>query len=213
MQFETEAKKAEEEGTEYFIPADWDIGTDFEIPMKLDPSTIHFICKRCGLYATREQISDIRDRLNRRESTKEDKQYDYLEWWQKSKKDKQLTWLYKMGKKQSDIPEDVNKELESPKFGKPTEITASGYVLDINEKDSIVDIQSYEPISGTTILEGLSISKKIKLNDLEKGTVYEFKLDELKAPLSKKTIEYLKEQGITMNAIIQFELKETKIID
>ena len=74
-----------------------------------------------------------------------------------------------MGKKQSDIPEDVNKELESPKFGKPTEITASGYVLDINEKDGKVDIQTYEPISGTTILEGLSISKKIKLNGLEKG--------------------------------------------
>jgi len=97
--------------------------------------------------------------------------------------------------------------------GKPTEIIASGYVLDINEKDGKVDIQTYEPISGTTILEGLSISKKIKLNDLEKGTVYEFKLDELKAPLSKKTIEYLKEQGITMDAIIQFELKETKIVD
>jgi len=89
IQFETVAKKAEEEGTDYFIPADRDIGTDIEIPMKLDPSTKHFICKRCGLYATREQISDIRDRLNRRESTKEDKQYDYLEWWQKSKKDKQ----------------------------------------------------------------------------------------------------------------------------
>jgi len=118
-----------------------------------------------------------------------------------------------MGKKQSDIPEDINKELESPKFGKATEITTSGYILSINEKDGKVDIQTYEPISGTTILEGLSVSKKIKLNDLEKGVVYEFKLDELKAPLSKKTIEYLKEQGIMMNAIIRFELKEVKIID
>jgi hypothetical protein len=118
-----------------------------------------------------------------------------------------------MGKKQSDIPEDVNKELESPKFGKPTEITASGYILDINDKDNKVDIQTYEPVSGTTILEGLSISKKIQLNDLEKGTVYQFKLDELKAPLSKKTIEYLKEQGIMMDVIIQFELKEVKTID
>ena len=118
-----------------------------------------------------------------------------------------------MVKKQDDIPEDVNKELESPKFGKPSELTTSGYVLDINEKDSKVDIQTYEPISGSTILEGLSISKKINLNDLEKGVVCEFKLDELKAPLSKKTIEYLKEQGIIMDAIIQFELKEVKIID
>jgi hypothetical protein len=118
-----------------------------------------------------------------------------------------------MGKKQSGIPEDVNKELESPKFGKPTEITASGYILDINEKDNKVDIQTYEPVSGTTILEGLTLSKKIKLNDLEKGIVCEFKLDELKAPISKKTVEYLKEQGIMMNVIIQFELKEIKIID
>ena len=118
-----------------------------------------------------------------------------------------------MGKKQNDIPEDINKELESPKFGEPTELTASGYILDINEKDNKVDIQTYEPVSGTTILEGLSVSKKIKLNDLEKGVVCEFKLDELKAPLSKKTVEYLKEQGIMMNTIIKLELKEMKIID
>ncbi len=118
-----------------------------------------------------------------------------------------------MGKKQSNIPDDVNKELETPKFGKPTEIIASGYILDTNEKDGKVDIQTYEPVSGTTILEGLSLSKKIKLNGLEKGVICEFKLDELKAPLSKKTIEYLKEQGIVMDAIIQFELKEVKIID
>ena len=114
-----------------------------------------------------------------------------------------------MVKKQDDIPEDVNKELESPKFGKPSELTASGYILDINDKDSKVDIQTYEPISGATILEGLSISKKIKLNDLEKGVVCEFKLDESKAPLSKRTVEYLKEQGITMDVIIQLCLLYT----
>ena len=118
-----------------------------------------------------------------------------------------------MAKKKDEVPEDINKELESPKFGKSTELTASGYILDINEKDNKVDIQTYEPVSGTTILEGLSVSKKINLNDLEKGVVCEFKLDELKAPLSKKTVEYLKEQGIMMNAIIKLELKEMKIID
>lgn len=60
-----------------------------EAPMKFDPVTKHFICKKCGLYATREQVGDIREKLNQRELTREDKQYDYLEWWQKSKKDKQ----------------------------------------------------------------------------------------------------------------------------
>ena len=118
-----------------------------------------------------------------------------------------------MVKKQEDIPEDVNEELKSPKFGKPSVLTTSGYILDVNDKDSKVDIQTYEPISGSTILEGLSISKKIKLDDLEKGVVCEFKLDELKAPLSKSTVEYLKEQGIIMDKIIQLELKEVKIID
>ena len=118
-----------------------------------------------------------------------------------------------MGKKQSDIPEDVNKELESPKFGKPIELTASGYVLDVNEKDKKIDIQLHEPIAGTTILERLDLSKNIKLNDLEKGVACEFKLDELKASLSKKTVEYLSEQGIALKELVRYELKEFKVID
>ena len=61
--------------------------------------------------------------------------------------------MIRVVKKKDEIPEDINKELESPKFGKPTELTASGYVLDINEKDGKVDIQTYEPFSGATILE------------------------------------------------------------
>jgi len=63
---------------------------EIEFPMKLDPSTKHFICKRCGLYATREQVSDIRIKLNQKERTREDHQDEYLEWWQKSKKEKHL---------------------------------------------------------------------------------------------------------------------------
>jgi len=62
---------------------------EIDFPMKLDTSTKHFICKRCGLYATREQVSDIKFRLNQREKTRQDRQDDYLEWWQKSKKEKQ----------------------------------------------------------------------------------------------------------------------------
>ena len=32
-----------------------------------------------------------------------------------------------MAKKKDEVPEDVNKELESPKFGKPKSMTQSGY--------------------------------------------------------------------------------------
>ena len=60
-----------------------------EIPMKMDTKTKHFVCKRCGLYATREQVGDIRARLNQKEYTKEDRQYYYQQWWQKSKSEKQ----------------------------------------------------------------------------------------------------------------------------
>ncbi len=118
-----------------------------------------------------------------------------------------------MTKKKDEIPEDIDNELKSPKFGKPKTHSNTGYILDINETDKKVDLQLYEPLSGTTILEGLDLSKKINLNDLEKGVACEFKLDELKAPLSKKTIEYLKEQGIALNTIIKFELKEFKILE
>ncbi|GBC73991.1 MULTISPECIES: hypothetical protein [Candidatus Nitrosocaldus] len=46
-------------------------------------STKHFICRNCGLYVTREQLDDIRDRLRpRRKSSKE---AEYLEWWMSKK--------------------------------------------------------------------------------------------------------------------------------
>ena len=89
----------------------------------------------------------------------------------------------------------------------------TGYVLDINEKDKKVDLQLYESVQGTSILEGLDLWKDVKLNDLEKGIVCEFKLNELKAKLSKQTVDYLAEQGINLNEIIQYELVEIKIID
>ena len=89
----------------------------------------------------------------------------------------------------------------------------SGYILDINEDDKKVDLQLYESVQGTSILEGLDLSKDVKLNDLEKGVVCEFKLNELKAKLSKQTADYLAEQGINLNEIIRYELAEMKIID
>ena len=118
-----------------------------------------------------------------------------------------------MAKKTHEIPKEVDAELKSPKFEKPKTHTVMGYILDINEKDKKVDIQVYEPVAGTTILEGLGISKDVNINDLEKGVTCEFKLNELKAILSEKTVEYLKEQGITLKTIIQFELKEFKVIE
>ena len=118
-----------------------------------------------------------------------------------------------MAKKKDEIPEEINKELESPKFGKPNALTNTGYVLDIDEKEKKVDLQLYEPLQGTTIIEGLKLGKDVNLNDLMKGVVCEFKLNELKAKLSKKTVDYLAEQGINLTEIIQYEVNEIKVID
>ena len=118
-----------------------------------------------------------------------------------------------MAKKKDEIPEEINKELESPKFGKPKSMKNSGYILDINEDDKKVDLQLYESVQGTTILEGLKLGKDVNLNDLMKGVVCEFKLNELKAKLSKQTVDYLAEQGINLKEIIQYEVVEIKVID
>lgn len=61
---------------------------EIEVEMKFDPNTKHFICRKCGLYATREQIGDIKDKLKAKEKTKKDVEDEYLEWWQSSKKAK-----------------------------------------------------------------------------------------------------------------------------
>jgi len=91
-QYEDDLKQAETEGREYELqmPTFREIEEELDIPMKIDPSTKHFMCKRCGLYATREQISDIRYKLTKKVATRSDKQYDYLDWWTKSKKEKQM---------------------------------------------------------------------------------------------------------------------------
>ncbi len=106
-----------------------------------------------------------------------------------------------MAKKKDEVPEDVNKELESPKFGKPKSMKISGYILDINEDDKKVDLQLYESVQGTTILEGLKLGKDVNLNDLMKGVV------------SKKTVDYLAEQGINLKEIIQYEVTEIVVTD
>ena len=118
-----------------------------------------------------------------------------------------------MAKKKDEIPEEINKELESPKFGKPKSMTQSGYILDINEDEKKVDLQLYESVLGTSILARLNLGKDVNLNDLMKGVVCEFKLNELKAKLSKQTVDYLAEQGINLKEIIQYEVAEIKVID
>ena len=72
----------------------------------------------------------------------------------------------------------------------------------------------YDPVEDGRHIVTLDIPKKIKIKDLEKGSVYEFIFDQHKAPISKKVSEFLeKEKEIAMTAIYQFELKSLELLD
>jgi len=120
----------------------------------------------------------------------------------------------KKSSKEDDIPVWVTNEIQNAKFEKPEELKRTGYILEIYDSDNKIDVQLYDPVEDGRHIVTLDLSKKIKISDLEKGVVYEFTFDQHKAPLSKKTVEYLqKEKEIDMNAIYQFELKEMELLD
>jgi|SRR5579885_3114647 hypothetical protein len=117
--------------------------------------------------------------------------------------------------KEKEIPKWVQDEIKNAKFGKPESITRTGYILEIYDKDMRIDAQIYEAVEdGRKIIEGMSLPKKIKPDDLMKGVVYEFTIDAYKAPLNKKVTEFLKkEMEIDMDAIYQFELANLELMD
>jgi hypothetical protein len=117
-------------------------------------------------------------------------------------------------KKEDDIPKWVTDEIQNAKFDKPKQETKTGYILEIYEKDGKADAQLYEPVEDGRHIVTLDLPKNIKPGDLERGVVYEFIIESLKAPLSKKVVEYLKnEKEIDMDAIYQFNLKKLELLD
>jgi hypothetical protein len=119
-----------------------------------------------------------------------------------------------MVKKKEDIPEWVSAEIQNAKFEKPISQTNTGYVLEIYESDVKIDAQLYEPVEDGRHIVTMDLPKKVKPADLERGVVYEFTFNSMKASLSKKVVEYLKkEKEIEMNAIYQFELKSLELLD
>ena len=117
-------------------------------------------------------------------------------------------------KKEDEIPDWVSDEIQNAKFQKPEEMKKSGYILEFYYEDNKIDTQLYDPVEDGRHIVTMDVAKKIKLDGLLKGEVYEFVFDQHKAPLSKKCSEFLeKEKEIDMNAIYQFELKSLELLD
>ncbi len=113
------------------------------------------------------------------------------------------------------LPKWAEDEIKSAQFGKPEVTTRTGYILEIYDKDMRLDIQVYEPMPDSrVIIEGIGLPKSVKINDLMKGFVYEFKISVYTAPLSDKVVELLKTKfGLDMKAIYNFEIKELTLMD
>ncbi len=119
-----------------------------------------------------------------------------------------------MAKKKEDIPSWVTEEIQNAKFEKPKSETKTGYFLEIYDKDGKADAQLYDSVEDGRRIVTLDLPKTIKPAELEKGIVYEFTFDTLKAPLSKKVTDFLKkEKEIEMEAIYQFNLKKLELLD
>lgn len=117
-------------------------------------------------------------------------------------------------KKEDEIPEWVTDDIQNAKFKKPEEIKQQGYILEFYYEDNKVDVQLYDGVEDGRHIVTMDVSKKIKIDDLLKGEVYEFVFDQHKAPLSKKTSEFLeKEKEIEMKAIYQFDLKSLELLE
>ena len=113
------------------------------------------------------------------------------------------------------LPQWAEDEIKSLQFELPIFLKRTGYVLDIYERDSKLDIQLYDPLpDGRIIIEGLTIPRGLNVNKFMKGIVYEFKIKVFKGRLSANLIDLLKVKfSLEMDAIYQFELEEFQTID
>lgn len=119
-----------------------------------------------------------------------------------------------MVKKKDELPDWVLDDIKNAKFAKPEPLTRMGYILEVYEADKKIDAQLYEAVEDGRHIVTLDLPKNVKASECQTGAVYEFGINMLKAPLAKKTIEFLKkEKEIEMSAIYQFELQKLTLMD
>lgn len=119
-----------------------------------------------------------------------------------------------MVKKKDELPDWVLDDIKNAKFAKPEPLIRMGYILEIYESDKKIDAQLYEAVEDGRHIVTLDLPKNVKASECQTGIVYEFGISMLKAPLTKKTIEFLKkEKEVEMSAIYQFELQKLTLMD
>ena len=117
----------------------------------------------------------------------------------------------------NEFPEWAEKEINSitnSSFIPQDDLEGTGYFLDIDKKNRKADIQFYEKLPIGKHIVTANIPKNIKIDELMKGFVYICKLKILKASLSTKLSNYLKENlNVDMDYIYQFEVQSLEMLD
>ncbi|MFQ5969123.1 MAG: hypothetical protein ACE5J2_01325 [Nitrososphaerales archaeon] len=110
--------------------------------------------------------------------------------------------------------EDEINSITSSSFKQMDIWEGTGYFLEIDEKKHKADVQFYEKLPIGKYIISVTLSRSINVNDLMKGFVYNYKVKVLKAALSEKLTEYLKENlKIEMDGVYQFELESLQLLD
>jgi hypothetical protein len=112
------------------------------------------------------------------------------------------------------IPKWVAQEIQNAQFKEFEEWTGSGYLLDINKKDSKIDVQFYEKLPEGRYIATLEVPKDVDMEKMELATVYMFRFRAYKATLSEKVVTFLKEKySVQMDNIFRFELASLEKLD
>ena len=113
------------------------------------------------------------------------------------------------------LPEWAENEIKFANFQEYDTINRTGYFLDINEQKKKADIQLYEALpDGRTIIEEIEMSDRIKISELMKGFVYEYKIKISKSKISEQLSELLKTKyQLDINEIYKFDLEYAQMMD
>ncbi len=113
-----------------------------------------------------------------------------------------------------ELPDWVVSDIENAEFTDTRKVDGTGVILELYDKDNKADVQLYEPVEDGRHIITMDVPAGSDTKTLEKGTVYCFVFEQHKAPLGKKTVEYLlNEKGIEMDAIYRFGLQSLEAVD
>ncbi len=113
-----------------------------------------------------------------------------------------------------ELPDWVVSDIENAEFTDARRVDGTGVILELYDKDNKADVQLYEPVEDGRHIITMDVPAGTDTKILEKGMVYCFVFEQHKAPLGKKTVEYLlNEKGIEMDAIYRFGLQSLEAVD